>query len=549
MKSLSRCRSWIAAASLVLAFAGSSFAAEKSAEELMSIAHDGRAVWHNFHGFSADIVATADGKSTKGTLEVSPEGALTLKLDDPSQHDWVDRTLQSVVSHRLSDDGAITNVEFADEDANHPLGRLLKSKDAAEKSLWRVKGDVLTEVHRNHGKSRFIISVSEVSRTLEGKHLPHSFVVTTWSNETNAIEKSRQVYNEWKRFGHLDLPTRLVAMNAKNDGTRTVEEIVLAGHVVKAPKVGSVSIQELAPLKSPVTSFGAAIADGHLYTYGGHLGSPHSYSAEEQTGELLRLSVAKPESWEALGNGPKRTGLAMVAYGGKLYRVGGWESQNKAGEKWNLFSQSDFARFDPKTGKWEDLTPLPQGRSSHDAAVLGSKLYVVGGWKLDGEGDGEWHDTALVADLAADKPEWKEIASPPFMRRALAVAAFNGKVYVIGGMTDSNEATTAVSIYDEQSNSWSEGPAIPGKGFDGFGTSAIATKEGIYCTAGSGGLFRLSNDGKQWEEVGQLSKPRMFHRLVATDDGRLLVVGGTSRKTGKVTEVEAIEVKLASAAK
>jgi len=41
----------------------------------------------------------------------------------------------------------------------------------------------------------------------------------------------------------------------------------------------------------------------------------------------------------------------------------------------------------------------------------------------------------------------------------------------------------------------------------------------------------------------------MSHRLVATEDGRLVAVGGTSRKSGKVTEVEAIEVKLTAAVK
>ena len=534
---------------LVGVFSVAALAADKTPEQLMTEAHEGRVVWQDFHGFTADIVATADGKTAKGTIDVSPEGALTLSLEPASEVAWVERTLQSVVSHRLSDDGAITNVEYADDDKNHPLGRLLKSKDPADKSLWRVKGDVLTEVHRNHGKTRFIISVAEVSRNAEGKHLPRSFVVTTWDNDTNAITQSRQVYNEWKRFGKFDLPVRLLGMNAKSDGTRRVEEIKLSNHVVKAPKVGTVSIQELAPHKLTITSFGAAIADGYLYTYGGHLGAAHDYSHEQQSGELMRLNLAKPDAWELVNEGPRRTGLALVAYQGKLYRIGGWESKNKKGEKWNLISQADFARFDPKTGQWEELAPLPAGRSSHDAALIGSKLYVVGGWNMQGESEGEWHEDAFVADLADEKPEWKPIARPPFTRRAIAVASSNGKLYVIGGMDDSTETTNAVAVYDPQSNAWSEGPELPCKKLEGFGASAFAAQGTIYCAATSGKLFRLSNDAKQWEEVGQLNKPRMSHRLVATEDGRLVAVGGTSRKSGKVTEVEAIEVKLTAAVK
>jgi hypothetical protein len=45
--------------------------------------------------------------------------------------------------------------------------------------------------------------------------------------------------------------------------------------------------------------------------------------------------------------------------------------------------------------------------------VIGDKLFVVGGWKLDGKGTaGAWHDTALVLDLAAEKPAWKSFPQP-----------------------------------------------------------------------------------------------------------------------------------------
>ena len=146
-------------------------------------------------------------------------------------------------------------------------------------------------------------------------------------------------------------------------------------------------------------------------------------------------------------------------------------------------------------------------------------------------------------------PEWKSIAKPPFMRRAIALAAAHGKLYVIGGMDDSNDTTNAVAVYDPQSNVWSEGPELPCKKMEGFGASAFAAQGTVFCSATSGKLFRLTDDGKQWQEVGQLNKPRMSHRLVATEDGRLVVVGGTSRKSGKVTVVEAIEVKLTAAIK
>ena len=151
--------------------------------------------------------------------------------------------------------------------------------------------------------------------------------------------------------------------------------ILLASAAVAAE---GVAIKELAPLPKPVTSFGAAVADGSLYIFGGHLGAPHEYSADLQARGLMRLDLTKRGSWEVVAEEPRRTGLAMVAYNNRLYRIGGWEARNAAGDKWELHSTPDFARFDTKTSKWEALTPLPRGRSSHDAALIDSRLYVIG---------------------------------------------------------------------------------------------------------------------------------------------------------------------------
>lgn len=545
MSKRSRYNHWPQAAGLTLGLIFMAMplaAAEPTAPQLMRRAHDGRAVWTALPGFSADLVAAQDNRVARGKLIVNAKGELKLELDQASGTEWAQRTLSSMIGHRQSNDDAITNVEFADSDASHPMGRLIKSLDAKEHSLWRVKDDVLTEVHRITEKTRMIISVAEVSRNAEGKHLPRSYSVTTWNKESGAIESSRQVFTEWQRVGAYDLPTRQFAAVSKGDGSRVVEEVVLSNHRLAEPQL---KVSDLTPLDAPITSFGAAVAGGQLYVFGGHMGSPHEYSAELQSNKLLRLNLSKPGKWEVVAEGPRRTGLAMVAHRGTLYRVGGWEAKNSGGDKWNLHSSRDFARFDEKQGRWIDLAPLPRGRSSHDAAVVGDKLYVVGGWELAGEGDGDWHNTAFVCDLSQAQPQWQEIAKPNFMRRALAVAGYNGKLYVIGGMNDSNEPTSAVSVYDPQSNAWSEGIPVPGASADGFGISAFGSEAGLFASTRTGAVYRLGDDGKGWMTVGKLNHPRYFHRLVATDGNRLVVVGGTSRQ-GKINAVESLELRVAA---
>jgi N-acetylneuraminic acid mutarotase len=296
-------------------------------------------------------------------------------------------------------------------------------------------------------------------------------------------------------------------------------------------------------LPKPTTSFGGAIVGDSLYVYGGNYGDAHEYSNEGQSGDFWKLNLQEPVKWQQVMTGPKLQGLAMVEYQGALYRIGGFTALNKAGEEQNLKSQAEFARFNPDKQDWVPLPQMPEPRSSHDAAVLGNKLYVIGGWDLRGDGkESKWHETALQMDLATPNAQWAPIAPPPFKRRAVAVAAWRGKIYCIGGMQEKGGTTTAVAVFDPETNSWSDGPSLQGTSMDGFGASAFPSHDRLYVTTMSGSIQRLSQDGKNWEFVGQLNHPRFFHRLLPWNN-QLVAVGGAHMSVGKIEAVEVIEVK------
>ena len=200
-----------------------------------------------------------------------------------------------------------------------------------------------------------------------------------------------------------------------------------------------------------------------------------------------------------------------MTHGGKLYRIGGFTAQNAEGEDHELVSQDTVACYEPGSEIWTPMPPLPECRSSHDAAVVGDSIYVVGGWKM-ADGDHHWHTTAWKLDPASDKPKWEAIAEPPFQRRALALAAHNNKLYVVGGMQNEGGPTTAVAIYDPAKNEWSEGPKLfvkaaakPKDGekprrsmssgaMAGFGASAFATGGSLYVTTVQNFyFFKLAN--------------------------------------------------------
>jgi len=313
------------------------------------------------------------------------------------------------------------------------------------------------------------------------------------------------------------------------------------------PAMVQTNDQKWPALARGMTSFGAAVVGDDLYVYGGHLGGAHEYHAKDQSNDFLRLNLSKPGSWEKLPSGPKRTGLAMVAHQGKVYRVGGFEVVSEGDD--NLASQTDFARFDPARNAWEDLAPLPEGRSSHDAVVVGDTLYVIGGWQLRaGEKyDNAWLKTAWSCDLSQEKPQWKEIAAPGFERRAISLATRDGLIYMIGGMQSKGGPTTKVAVYDPAKGSWSEGPALLGNGMDGFGTASYCLNGQLITTTMSGAIQRLSADGTHWEYLGQVVHPRFFHEMVPWQHS-LVLVGGASMQTGKALELENLPLSQPEAA-
>lgn len=311
---------------------------------------------------------------------------------------------------------------------------------------------------------------------------------------------------------------------------------------VRVPKsLAVVKSKDVATVPEEVTSFGAAISGGALYTYGGHTGGAHSYSKEEQNNSLRRMDL-KTGEWKTLVEGPHLQGLALVAHGDSLYRIGGFTAKNSEGEEHDLKSQPLVARFDIKAGTWEELPPLPEPRSSHDAAVVGDAIYVVGGWNM-ADGETRWHTTAWKLDLKNAKSGWQSFPDPPFQRRALALAAYGEDLYVVGGMQEKGGPSRRVDRFDTESNTWKSAPELVGDdGMTGFGASAFATGGQLYVTTVKGTLQQLAKDGSQWKVVGRTPTPRFFHRLLSVDAKHLLVVGGANMETGKFDAVELLTV-------
>ena len=281
----------------------------------------------------------------------------------------------------------------------------------------------------------------------------------------------------------------------------------------------------LAPLPKAVTSFGAASDANSFYVVGGYSGTPHAYSKEGQHNEILKLDTSGHAGWETIGNIPDGLqGLFAIHHQGKLCVFGGNHAANAAGSESQMRSVKDARCFDLEKKTWTVLPNLPKGRSSFGGAMIGSKIYLAGGWTLEGSADsGVFVDDILVLDLADPKADWTTIPAP-FKRRAVGVAALGNRLIIVGGMTEDEEISRAVNSFDTVENKWTTGAEYPG---DAFGISVTSDEKAIYASAREGLLMRWSPDKSEWEKIRHLGFPRFFHESRFIGD-ELVIVGGIS---------------------
>ncbi len=305
----------------------------------------------------------------------------------------------------------------------------------------------------------------------------------------------------------------------------------------------------LPPLPQPATSFGAAIADGWLYTYGGNTGKAHEFNRECVKGDFFRLQLPDGIAWEKLPGGTPLLSSSLVAHGGKVIRIGGMNARNEKGAKNDLHSTAEVMRYDPATQQWEKLPPLPTPRSSHDAVVVGDTIYVGGGWTLAGD-DGEgvhanWEKTTLALNLRDLAAGWK--AQPqPFERRALAAVAQGERIWFLGGMNAADEPSRTVDWWEPATGQWGKGPELPDGSMGGFGIAGCMAEGKVLASPLSGKISALNADASAWSEVATLSPARFFHRLLRVSEDQLVAVGGSNRK-GHIRELELVSLSADSA--
>ena len=178
-----------------------------------------------------------------------------------------------------------------------------------------------------------------------------------------------------------------------------------------------------------------------------------------------------------------RGAAGAVVYGGLIYVVNGIQNGHWDGHvAW-------FDSFNPKTGEWKTLADSPHPRDHFQAAVIGHKLYVLGGRRSSVATN---QDVALttaevdVYDFHTQK--WSTLpatANILTQRAGCTTVVVKGRILVIGGegMKDGQRVTfNAVEAFDPKTGQWTALAPLPE---NRHATQAIAYKDRVYLAAGS----------------------------------------------------------------
>ncbi|HJP61490.1 MAG TPA: kelch repeat-containing protein, partial [Gemmatimonadaceae bacterium] len=205
---------------------------------------------------------------------------------------------------------------------------------------------------------------------------------------------------------------------------------------------------------------------------------------------------------------------AAAVIGRRIYVIGGFKTTTNV-------PSSDVLVYDIDAHHWSTAASLAEPRGGHAAAVVDGRIHVIGGG----------NSRTTLANHSEYDPvtnRWTERAPLSRSRGSPAAVAYDGKLYSIGGRSGPADFGD-VEIFDPPSDSWSTGSAIEPRGTAGaapycgaiylFGGESQARKSTL------DEVLRLDPVSRTWHPSTPMRAPRNYARAVVFRDAVWLVGG------------------------
>jgi hypothetical protein len=228
----------------------------------------------------------------------------------------------------------------------------------------------------------------------------------------------------------------------------------------------------LRALPANLSHMQAVTVNGLIYYIGGQL---EPFPGDE----VDTVHIYNPATNTFTAGTPMPAGRGRAAHGvavhnGQIYVAGGLIDGHYG------TAVSYFDRYDPATGVWTTLPNMPRVRDHFHAAVVGNKLYAMGGRNSPVSLLGALIPQIDVFDFTTGT--WSTLPfAIPTQRAGAGTVVVGNEVIILGGETPTG-VVPAVEAYDTVAGTWR---ALPPMLTPRHGMQAAVCKGGIYVAGGS----------------------------------------------------------------
>jgi len=260
-----------------------------------------------------------------------------------------------------------------------------------------------------------------------------------------------------------------------------------------------------------------AIYNGKLYTFGGI-----SSTAYLSTGR--QLDILNGSKWTAAANLPEtRWGGYAAEVDGKIYIIGGvLQSGN------NISFLVNVMEYDPATNTLTERSQIPVPLFSGCGAVIGKKIYVMGGATVS-SGQLVYNNSTQVYDVATNT--WSNATAVPYNAQYPTATAVGNDIYLIGGSgaTSSNMDVAYKGTVDGTTITWTPIAAHP----TGVTQAAAGTLNGMVYVAGGAingaptdHMYKYDPASNKWAVDYSLPVPTAGVVAMQSNGTNLYFIGG-----------------------
>jgi hypothetical protein len=212
-------------------------------------------------------------------------------------------------------------------------------------------------------------------------------------------------------------------------------------------------------------------------------------------------------------------------------------------------------------GTWVDVGQLHEARNATNVALLTTgQVLVVGSdyetsWRYSCGASTDGSDAVEIGDPSTGT--WQKTADLPNLRDEPAVAALpDGRALMTGGAAGEGRGWSSFSstyLFDPTTRAWSKSGLMQTARTD---TAIAVLQDGRVLVAGGLFMDRTSSEPPRvlasaeifdpltgsWSAAGQLTRARADASAITLADGRVLVVGGTTRVEGDPTGQATVDI-------